>query len=572
MAIIIDSTKRVLVQGITGREGRARTKLMRDFGTNVIAGCTPGKAGEVVEGVPVFDTVRDAIKEVGSIDIAVIFVPAALVKAAALEALEAGVKFLVLVPDRIPVWDVMEVCAAAKAAGARFVGPNTLGVLSPAPGKGGVLGMIGGRAESARQWFKPGHVGVISRSGGMTSSCGYYLGREGIGLSTLVHVGGDSVLGLRIPDVALLFEADPDTMAMVVFGEIGGSQEEDLAHLIKQTKVTKPVIAYVGGAAAKEGTRFSHAGAIIEGNRGTHAGKVAALRDAGATVVTSFGELPKATLRVLQEKGIPLMDTTSAPQPNPNAWTTAVTEIKPNRVAVRGYDIADLMGKVSFGQAVYLVLRGELPSPAIGRLMEAMLVASIDHGATPPSALAARTVASTGATLSASVAAGIMAINQHHGGAIEDAARILKRVIDAVATKRVSFDDAAQLVLDEEKTASRRIPGFGHRYHTNDPRTARLFALAKEAGVTGPYFDAVNAIERRFALSGKRLPINVDGALGAILAQLGFPPEIMNGIFLIARTPGLAAHVIEEKTRQPPMRRIDPVAHTYDGPPRRMVT
>jgi succinyl-CoA synthetase alpha subunit len=569
MSIIIDSRNRVLVQGITGREGRARTKLMRDFGTNVVAGCTPGKAGEVVESMPVFDTVTDAMNAVGEIDISVIFVPAALVKAAALEAIEAGMKFLVLVPDRVPVWDVMEICAAAKAAGARFVGPNTLGVLSPAPGKGGVLGMIGGRAESARQWFKPGPVGIISRSGGMTSSCGYYLGRQGIGLSTLVHVGGDSVLGLRIPDVALMFEDDPDTRAIVIFGEIGGSQEEDLAELIRQKKVTKPVIAYVGGAAAKEGTRFSHAGAIIEGNRGTHAGKVAALREAGATVVANFGDLPSATLEMLKKHNISLMDTTSAAAPNPNAWTTGVTEIRPNRVAVRGYDIADLMGKVSFGQAVYLILRGELPSPVVGRLMDAMLVASIDHGATPPSALAARTVASTGATLSASVAAGIMSINQHHGGAIEDASRMLTRVIETAAGKGISLDDSAQQVLDQEKAAGRRIPGFGHRYHTNDPRTARLFALAKEAGVSGPYFDAASAIERRFAVGGKRLPINVDGALGAILAQLGFPPEIMNGIFMIARVPGLVAHVTEEKTRQPPMRRIDPVAHTYDGPPAR---
>lgn len=296
------------------------------------------------------------------------------------------------------------------------------------------------------------------------------------------------------------------------------------------------------------------------------------MRDAGATVVTSFGELPDAALNVLKQKGIPLMDATVAAPPNPNAWTTAVTDIKPNRVAVRGYDIADIMGKVSFGQAVYLILRGELPTPAIGKLMDAMLVASIDHGATPPSALAARTVASTGATLSASVAAGIMSINQHHGGAIEDASRILKRVIDHAAAKKLSFDDAADLVLGEEKAANRRIPGFGHRYHSNDPRTARLFALAKDAGVSGPYFDAVSAIERRFAVSGKRLPINVDGALGAILAQLGFPPEIMNGIFMIARTPGLVAHVTEEKTRMQPMRRIDPVAHSYDGPPARTVS
>jgi succinyl-CoA synthetase alpha subunit len=306
MAIIIDREKRVLVQGITGREGRARTKLMREFGTNVVAGCTPGKGGQDVEGVPVFDKVKEAVDAVGGVDISVVFVPAKLVKAAAVEAIEAGVKMLLLVPDRVPVWDAMAIAAAAKANGANFVGPNTLGVISP--GKA-VIGMIGGRAASAREWFNdpiPGRtVGVISRSGGMTSSCGYYLSRRGIGLSTLVHVGGDSVIGLPIPDVALRFEDDPETDAIVIFGEIGGSQEERLAELMAAGKVTKPVIAYIGGKAAKEGTRFSHAGAIIEGNRGTHIGKVTALTEAGATVVEGFGDLPEAADRVLNEMGAP---------------------------------------------------------------------------------------------------------------------------------------------------------------------------------------------------------------------------------------------------------------------------
>ncbi|MCI0363952.1 MAG: CoA-binding protein, partial [Phycisphaerales bacterium] len=300
-SIIIDQTKRVLVQGITGREGQARTKLMRGFGTNVVAGCTPGKAGQNVEGVPVFDQVGDAVKAIGAIDISVVFVPAKLVKSAAIEAIEAGIKLLLLVPDRVPIWDTMEIAAAAKANDARFIGPNTLGVLSP--GKA-LIGMIGGRAESARQWFSTPiegqTVGIISRSGGMTSSCGYYLSRAGIGLSTLVHVGGDSVIGLPIPDIALMFETDRETDAIVLFGEIGGSQEERLAELMASGRVNKPVVAYIGGAAAKEGTRFSHAGAIIEGNRGTHAGKVQALRDAGATVVKAFGDLPMATLEVLQ--------------------------------------------------------------------------------------------------------------------------------------------------------------------------------------------------------------------------------------------------------------------------------
>jgi succinyl-CoA synthetase alpha subunit len=300
VSILIDETSRVVVQGITGREGKARARLMREYGTSVVAGTTPGKGGQEVEGVPVFDTVADAVRACGGCDAAAVFVPAAQVKGAAIEAIEAGVKLLVLVPDRVPVWDAMEIAAVARERGASFVGPNTLGVLSPGRA---VVGMIGGRAASAREWFnapRPGRTaGIVSRSGGMTSSCGYYLSRAGIGLSTLVHVGGDAVIGLPIPDVALLFQDDPETDAIVVFGEIGGSQEERLAAHLAAGRITKPVVAYVGGAAATEGTRFSHAGAIIERGRGTHAGKVAALRAAGATVVDSFGDLPQATAEAL---------------------------------------------------------------------------------------------------------------------------------------------------------------------------------------------------------------------------------------------------------------------------------
>src|SRR6266853_1756519 len=282
MAILIDEKKRVLIQGITGREGQARTRLMREYGTNVVAGVTPGKGGQTVLGVPVFNT----------------------------------------------PWDAMQIAAAAKANGAMFVGPNTLGVLSP--GKA-VVGMIGGRAESARQWFKPGipkGIGVISRSGGMASSTGYYLGQAGVRISTIAHIGGDAVLGIRIPDAALMFEADPLTEAIVIFGEIGSSQEEELAQLIRDRKVTKPVIAYIGGKAAREGTRFSHAGAIIEGGRGTHGGKVKALREAGAAVVDSFGELPGAVVKILEQiKGQSLMSEAEKKA----VWHSAITRIEPNK-------------------------------------------------------------------------------------------------------------------------------------------------------------------------------------------------------------------------------------------------
>jgi succinyl-CoA synthetase alpha subunit len=301
MSILIDEKTRVLVQGITGREGQARTKLMIEYGTQVVAGCTPGKVGEDVLNIPVYDTVEEAWEHAGPIDLSAIFVPAPLVKEAALEAIAAGVKKLVLVPDRVPIHDVLAIAAMAEERGARFLGPNTLGMLSP--GKA-VAGMIGGNARSARSWFKPGPVGVASRSGGITSAISYYLNQEGIGQTSIVHVGGDAVIGLPHPDVALEFEMDTETKAIVIFGEIGGTQEERLADLIRQGAVTKPVVAFIGGKAAKEGTRFSHAGAIVEGGRGTHAGKVEALRDAGATVVENFGDIPKVTKGVLARLGL----------------------------------------------------------------------------------------------------------------------------------------------------------------------------------------------------------------------------------------------------------------------------
>jgi len=303
MSILIDEKKSVLVQGITGREGRTRASLMKDYGTNIVAGVTPGKGGQEIIGVPVYDTVLEASEACGKFDISVLFIPAPLVRSAALESIEAGVKLLVIVPDRVPIYDVLEIAHSAKKHKAQFVGPNTLGVLSP--GKG-VLGMIGGRAASARSWFFPGPVGITSRSGGITSSMAYYLAQEGIGATTLVHVGGDVVVGLPHPEVVKLFQKDPETKAIVIFGEIGGSQEERVADLVESGEVTKPIIAFIGGKAAKSGTRFSHAGAIVEGNRGTYEGKVKRLKEVGATVVDAFGDLPRATKSVLEKHGIKL--------------------------------------------------------------------------------------------------------------------------------------------------------------------------------------------------------------------------------------------------------------------------
>lgn len=302
MAILVNDKSKVVVQGITGREGMVRTRLMTEYGTNVVAGVTPGKGGGKVFGVPVFDTVEEAWEKVGQIDISVIFVPAFLVKNAALEAIDAGVKLLVIVPDRVPIFDVLEISRLAQERGARFVGPNTLGLVSP--GKA-VLGMIGGRAERAKEWFRPGDIGVSSRSGGMTSSISYYLTESGLGQSTIIHVGGDAVVGLSHPEVMKLFEQDGETRMAVMFGEIGTTQEERVADLIERKEFTKPLVAFIGGKAAKSGTRFSHAGAIVEGTRGSYESKVKRLEEVGVHVVESISDIPNIARKLKNEKGGP---------------------------------------------------------------------------------------------------------------------------------------------------------------------------------------------------------------------------------------------------------------------------
>ncbi|MGD8626258.1 MAG: citryl-CoA lyase [Anaerolineae bacterium] len=251
-------------------------------------------------------------------------------------------------------------------------------------------------------------------------------------------------------------------------------------------------------------------------------------------------------------------------------WKTAITKIAPNKVAVRGYAIDELMGRISFGEMVYLVLKGELPSPEVGRLMDAMLVSSVDHGATPPSALAARTVASGGAPLTTAIAAGIMTINQHHGGAIEGCMKVLHELVDYKKEKGLDAETAAREKMAVFRAAKIRVPGYGHRVHSDDPRTRRLFALAEEAGLAGEYIEMGHALRQAMKESlGRDLPMNVDGGIAAVLCELDFPPALGNGFFAISRTVGLTAQVHEEKTRQRPMRKIDPVAHEYDGPAER---
>lgn len=557
MSILIDENKKVLVQGITGREGTIRTKLMLQYGTNVVAGCTPGKRGQLVQGVPVFNDVAEAIKEIGPVDASVLYIPAPQVKDAALEAFKAGIKFLVIVPDRVPIWDILEISEQAKKHKAKFLGPNTLGILSPGRA---VLGMIGGSAASAKSWFKRGPVGVSSRSGGITSSMSYYLNKAGIGQTTIVHVGGDAIIGLPQQDIMMEFEKDEETKLVVMFGEIGTSQEETVADLIERGEFTKPLVAFIGGKAAKKGTRFSHAGAIVEGDKGSWEGKVKRLKEAGAHVVENFEDIPSVTKKVLESlkiKGLVMQE---------KDWKTKITKIEPNKIMVRGYKIDELMGKVSYGEMLYLILKGEMPSKETGKMMETILVSSIDHGVTPPSTLAALTAASTGASLNSALACGILSINRHHGGAIEDTMNLILEGVRTAKEKKITLDQVAKEMVLEYRKKNLRFPGLGHRIHTKDPRTKKLFSMADELKLSGEHVKFINALAEEFEKeTGKSLPVNVDGAIGAVLCDLGFSSELANGFFIIARMPGLLAHVIEERTQEKPMRDINPKEHMYTG-------
>ena len=253
-------------------------------------------------------------------------------------------------------------------------------------------------------------------------------------------------------------------------------------------------------------------------------------------------------------------------------WQSALTDIAPNTILIRGYPLDEMMGRLGFAEAVYLLLMGELPTPAIGRMLNAVLVSSVDHGVTPPSTLACRNVATSGAPLKDCVAAGILAFGPHHGGDIESCMRFLDGGLTMVRSGK-SIPEAADAIVAECLKQGETPPGFGHRLHTRDPRAARLFQMALELEVEGEHVRLIRAVERaiesRKEHFGRPVPVNVDGAIAAISADLGFAYELGNAIFLISRLPGLIAHAHEERTRQKVMRQIDPKDADYDGAQRR---
>jgi citryl-CoA lyase len=249
-------------------------------------------------------------------------------------------------------------------------------------------------------------------------------------------------------------------------------------------------------------------------------------------------------------------------------WKTAITEIKKGEIRVRGYDIAEMMEKLSFSDAIFLTLKGELPTTEESEMMRAIFVSSIDHGVTPPSTLSTRNVLSSGNSLNAAVAGGVLTIGDVHGGAIEKCARILQ---DWVKKPGEVSSIARELVSDSTQT-KKRIPGFGHRLHDTDPRTVKLFLMAKDLRFKGRHLELAQAVEGELVHSlGKKLPINVDGAIAAVISDMGFDWRLGKAFFIISRVPGLVAHAYEEMVREKPMRKLGDWSFEYDGPGKRQI-
>ncbi|MEM1540083.1 MAG: succinate--CoA ligase subunit alpha [Candidatus Bathyarchaeia archaeon] len=274
MGIIVGEETRAIVQGITGTQGSFHTKLMLEYGTKIVAGVTPGKGGATVHGVPVYDTVEEALKE-HEANASIIFVPAPFAADAAMEALENGIKTVVIITEHIPIKDAINVMAYARQVGATIIGPNTPGIITPGECKLGIM---------PAHIFKPGKVGMISRSGTLTYEIAAGLTKKGLGQSTCIGLGGDPIVGLNFIDVLKLFEKDSQTEAVAIIGEIGGNLEEITAEYIAKEKYPKPVVAFIAGRTAPPGKRMGHAGAIIMGKTGTAESKIEAFRKANVEV------------------------------------------------------------------------------------------------------------------------------------------------------------------------------------------------------------------------------------------------------------------------------------------------
>ncbi len=680
----IEETERIetLVIGLGG-QGEKHAGLMQSYGTHVAACVAPGRGGtRVHETIPVYDTVRECLALHPHIAAASVWRHHATAAEAAIEAIGAGIPLVVLISEGIPLKDVRDILAAARRKNTLLIGGNTPGLIFPPERiKIGMLPDVFYPEETSPGVFGFRGVTIISRSGAILYHMSDAMASCGIAQNAVIGIGGDGAVGATFRDLVPLAMAYENTDLVIAAGEIGGCQEELLAQDIKAhpERYPKPLVALVSGACAPEGKTMGHAGAIITPGMetGTFRSKKEALEKAGVPVVNSQLDLIEAVRGRLggktyfdPERYYRKMRTIwEAPVPKPS-WSTAVTDVKPNSLVLRGYPLPEIIRNASLEEAAFLAVSGELPDasasrslrgivqkaldgpvpkvavaegediskswvkfllcddalahyspagshaavhktlyclgrsalylarlvkkrplsedsdhrslasllsrilggntrpdPARARMLEAMIVASIDHGVTPPSAQATRIAATVRAPYEVAIGQGIGAITDVHGGAGEKAALFFLECAHHRIKTGLPLADAVKAVASSYVRSGKRIEGMGHRIHTEDPRRDILYSLAEKAGIAGECVAAsriAGPVVKE--IRGIDLPVNVDGVIGAIVADMGLEARLAKAIFIFGRISGLSAHYFEEIMTQASMRPIRFQDAVYTGP------
>jgi len=675
-------TIETIVVGLGG-QGTRHAELMQQYGTNITAGIAPGRGGtRLLETIPVYDNIKECLKEHPNISVASIWRHYSTAKDATIEIIESGIPIVILISEGIPLKDVRDILVSARKHNTLLIGGNTPGVIFPPEGiKVGMLPDVFYPEEVSSEQFGPNGVTIISRSGAILYHLSDALASVGIAQNAVIGIGGDGAIGSTFRDLVPLVMDYPNTELVVVAGEIGGCQEEILAEDIKKhpEKYKKPLVALLSGANAPEGKTMGHAGAIVSPGQtyGTFQSKKQALESAGIPVANSQYDLIAEVKKKLKNKTYfdienyyKKMKTIWDAPAKKSGWGTLITKVMPNNLLISGYPLQDIVEKKSFLETAYLLVKGEFPDkktleemtkiaveaakktvPKIthskdedisktlvkylvldeelakfpeqgsdgavkktvfclgrisrylaailgnekalnninvkepfsfviyravtgnlkvnekhSRMIEAMIVACVDHGVTPPSAQATMIAASTRTPFEVAVAQGVGAITDVHGGAGAKAARFFDECILKSRKEKIDVAQATRKIMKAYIEEGKRVEGLGHRLHTKDPRRDVLWNFASQTGIVAEHVQLSKMISNIFEqVRGMSLPINVDGVIGAIVADMGLNPTMAKAFFIYGRTAGLSAHYFEEVASQPRMRQINFAEGIYKG-------
>jgi len=582
MSVLIDKTTRVMVQGLTGREGTFHAKGCAAYGTQIVGGVTPGKGGTTHENWPVFNTVAEAVAKTGA-NASVIFVPPMAAADAIMEAADAGVELIVCITEGIPTLDMVRAWEFLQGHKSRLIGPNCPGIISPGKCK---IGIMPGHIH------KEGGVGIVSRSGTLTYEAVHQLTRRGIGQSTAIGIGGDAYPGTDFVSYLEMFEQDPQTKAVVIVGEMGGNLEEQAGAWLGAKKRRIKLVATISGFCQEQlpkGMKFGHAGAK-EGLRGEGSArsKVDALRKAGAIVPDTFGALGPAIEKLYRE----LVETgVSAPAPETDAAAlprlpksvdqaiksgdvmveplvkTTISDDRGDEPCYDGYPASELIKKgYQIPHVIGLLWNKKLISAQEAEIVKRIIMLSADHGPCVSGALVTIIAAGAGINMAQAVAAGMVMIGPRFGGAVTDAGKWFKYAIDQELTP--------EAFLDYMKANVGPVPGIGHRVKSvknPDKRVSELVSYVKSLSIPMPHLDFALHVEKITSAKKDTLILNVDGTIAAILVDLGYPVESLNGFFILARTIGFIGHWIDQKRQGSRLIRLFDYLVNYATPKRRDV-